>query len=201
MLAESSLPPEREGAAVVLNLDDSVDLRLVNGKLKWAPGLIPGADNQGLVADKFIEAPPRLADFDDSAWDTPRNIREVVGLGFTFAWYRFTITLPEKVGDLDVERAQIWFSTCADDYGEVWVDCPPFTSDFRAAQAIAQNKFAPTTGYNTENRILVAREAEPGRRHVIACLAINAPIANPQGGVFLRYARLEICQGLAKVPI
>ena len=201
MPTESNAPPERDGAAVVLNLDDPGDLRLVNGKLKWAPGLIPGAENEGLVAGKFIEAPPRLADFDDSAWETPRNIREVVGTGTTFAWYRFTITLPQKVGSLDVEGAQVWFTTCADDYGEVWVDCPPFTPDFRAAQAIAQNKLSPTAGYNAENRILIAREAEPGRRHVIACLAITAPIANPLGGVFLRYARLEICQGLAKVPI
>ena len=85
MPTESNAPPEREGAAVVLNLDDPGDLRLVSGKLKWAPGLIPCAANEGLVAGKFIEAPPRLADFDDSTWETPRNIREVVGTGTTFA--------------------------------------------------------------------------------------------------------------------
>ena len=186
--------------AVVLNLDDPADLALLNGTLKWAPGLVPGEPNEGLVAGKFIESPPRLADFDDSSWETPANIRDVVGAGISFAWYRFTITLPEQIKGLEIADAQIWFETCTDDYGEVWVDCPPFDPNFRAATAIARNHLSAVAGYNARNNILITPSAEPGRRHVIACLAINGPMANPLGGVFLRYARLEICQGMAKVP-
>ncbi len=198
---KKTFTPDRLRPAVVLNLDDPEDLALVNGTLKWAPGLIPGEPNEGLVAGKFIEAPPRLADFDDSSWETPDNIRDVVGTGFTFAWYRFTITLPETVKGVDVADAQIWFETCADDYGEVWVDCPTFNLAYRPANAVADNKLSPVVGYNARNNILITPSAEPGRRHVIACLAINGPIAQPMGGVFIRYARLEICQGVAKVPI
>ena len=193
--------PESLQAALVLNLNDPEDLKLVNGRCKWAPGLVPGAENEGLVAGRFIQAPPRLADFDDSAWETPDNIMFVQSSGFTFAWYRFTITLPDKVKNLEIAGAQIWFETCADDYGEIWVDCPPFDDNFRAADAIAANKLSPVLGYNARNRILLTRSAEVGRRHVIACLAINGPIAQPLGGVFLRYARLEIGQGLGKIPI
>ena len=76
---KKTFTPDKIRPAVVLNLDDPEDLRLVNGSLKWAPGLVPGEPNEGLVAGKFIEAPPRLADFDDSSWETPANIRDVVG--------------------------------------------------------------------------------------------------------------------------
>ncbi len=195
------MTPDIFRPAVVLNLDDPEDLALLDGSLKWAPGLVPGEPNEGLVAGKFIKAPPRLADFDDSSWETPANIRDIVGGGIAFAWYRFTITLPEQVKGLEVAESQIWFETCTDDYGEVWVDCPPFDPDFRASTAIARNNLSPVIGYNARNNILITPSAEPGRRHVIACLAINGPMANPLGGVFLRYARLEICQGMAKVPI
>lgn len=187
--------------ALILDLNDPDDLKLVHGRCKWAPGLIPGSANEGLVAGRFIQAPPRLADFDDSDWETPENIMYVRSSGFTFAWYRFTITLPEKVNKLEVTGAQIWFETCADDYGEVWIDCQPFDDNFRAADAIAAHKLSPILGYNARNRILLTPRAEVGRRHVIACLAINGPIAQPLGGVFLRYARLEIGQGLGKIPI
>ena len=185
----------------MLELDDPADLRLVHGTCKWAPGLVPGEENQGLVANKFIEAPPRLASFDDSAWETPANIRYVYGTGFTFAWYRFTITLPATVKGLPVADAQIWFETSSDDYGEVWVDCPPLGPDFSPAQALAQHKWTPVTGYNARDRILVTNSAQVGTRHVIACLAINSPIAQPFGGTFIRYARLEIAQGVARIPI
>lgn len=193
--------PEQLRPAVVLNLDEAADRALVNGKLKWAPGLVPGEPNEGLVAGKYIESPPRLKDFDDSSWEEPENIREVIGTGFTFAWYRFTITLPEKVRHVDIAGAQIWFETCSDDYGEVWMDCPPFTREFLATHAIKGNHFTPVTGYNARDRILVTDSAEVGRKHVIACLAINAPLAIPLGGTFIRYARLEICQGVAKIPV
>ena len=78
---KKTFTPDRLRPAVVLNLDDPEDLALVNGTSKWAPGLIPGEPNEGLVAGKFIEAPPRLADFDDSSWETPENVRDVVGTG------------------------------------------------------------------------------------------------------------------------
>lgn len=192
---------EANVAMVTLELNCADERRLVNGVAKWAPGLMPGEPNEGMVSGKFIVAEPRLADFDDSAWDEPDNIRDVVGSGLTFAWYRFTIELPETVRGLPVAEAQVWFETCADDYGEIWVDCPEFTPEFRPANAIAANKLSAVKGYNTPNKILVTPSAQPGDKHVIACLAINGPLAQPIGGVFLRYARLEICQGMAKIPI
>jgi hypothetical protein len=36
----------------------------------------------------------------------------------------------------------------------------------------------------------VMNKAVPGSRHVIACLVANGPLAEPVGGIFMRYATL-----------
>jgi len=183
---------------ITLDLDSPEELKLVNGRIKFALGLDPGQPNQGLTAERKTEVAARLAGFDDSGWATPKSIRDSVSTGLTFGWYRFTITLPEKVRGLPVAGAQVWFEASIDDYGEVWADYPG--PDLKPAAAIAAQKLSPVIGYNGRNRLLIAREAKPGQKHVIACLAVNAPLANPLGSIFIRYARLEICQGMGKVP-
>jgi hypothetical protein len=37
--------------------------------------------------------------------------------------------------------------------------------------------------------------AAPGTRHVIACLVVNGPLAEPRGGIFMRYAYLAFESG------
>jgi len=186
--------------SILLCLDDPDDLSLLQGSIKFAPGLLPGVENDGMKANSCVRAQPRLASYNDSNWEDVSNLRRVVGKGLTCAWYRFTITLPLSIKGLDVRGAQIWFSTSIDDYGEIWVDYPD-DSTYKPAQGIADNKLSPVLGYNTENSILISESAIPSRTHVIACLAINGPLAQPLGGVFLRYARLEVSQGFAKIPI
>jgi hypothetical protein len=191
---------KRQLDSILLNLDDTDHLALLNGRVKFAPGLLPGIENDGMKANSSVQAPCRLESYDDSNWEDICNLRRVLGTGLTCAWYRFTITLPLKIKGLDVGGAQIWFSTSIDDYGEIWVDYPDDPT-YKPAQGIADNKLSPVLGYNTENRILISESAIPNKTHVIACLAINGPLAQPLGGVFLRYARLEINQGFAKLPI
>jgi hypothetical protein len=36
----------------------------------------------------------------------------------------------------------------------------------------------------------VSPKVVPGARHVIACLVANGPLAEPRGGIFMRYATL-----------
>jgi hypothetical protein len=36
----------------------------------------------------------------------------------------------------------------------------------------------------------VSHSAVPGAKHVIACLVANGPLAEPRGGIFMRYATL-----------
>ena len=73
---------------------------------------------------------------------------------------------------------RVLFETNIDDYGEVWID----GQLDRNAGVIG--------GINVPQRVEVSESAEPGERHVIACLAVNGPLALPRGGVWLRYATL-----------
>lgn len=43
---------------------------------------------------------------------------------------------------------------------------------------------------NAPYRVEVSAKAVPGERHVIACLVVNGPLAEPRGGIFIRYATL-----------
>ena len=46
-------------------------------------------------------------------------------------------------------------------------------------------------GINAPQRVEVDNKAAPGTKHVIACLVANGPLAEPRGGIFMRYATLS----------
>ena len=105
-----------------------------------------------------------------------RNIRESLSVGFTFAWYRIAITVPESVGGVALAGSRVWFETNADNYGEIWVD------------GKIDRSTGVIVGINASQRVEVSPSATPGARHVIAVLVANGPLAEPRGGIFLRYA-------------
>lgn len=142
-----------------------------------APGLVPGEPNEGLSA-QLLAAPPRLADYDDSAWDICDNVRQSLSVGFTFAWYRISVTLPSTIGGVDVSGYRVWFETNFDNYGEVWVN----GEIDRAAGSIV--------GLNTPHRVEISEVGAPGETYTIACLCLNGPLAAPRGGIFMRFATL-----------
>jgi hypothetical protein len=162
---------------VVLDLNKPGDLEKVKGQWRVGQGLVPGESNEGLKA-QLANSPARLPDYDDSGWDACSNIRKSRSTGFTFAWYRITVELPEKVDGVALKDARVWFETNIDNYGEVWVD----GKLDRATGAIV--------GINASQRVEVSAKALPGAKHVIACLVVNGPLAEPRGGVFMRYATL-----------
>jgi hypothetical protein len=77
-----------------------------------------------------------------------------------------------------VADSRVFFETNVDNYGEVWVD----GKIDRAAGVIA--------GINAQQRVEVSPKAVAGAKHVIACLVANGPLAEPRGGIFMRYATL-----------
>lgn len=162
---------------VALNLNDAADRRKVQGEWRVGEGLVPGEPNEGLTA-QLLASPARQADYDDSAWEVCNNIRQSLSKGFTFAWYRIAVELPELVNGVSVAGCRVFFETSADNYGEVWID----GQIDRSAGTIV--------GLNAPHRVEVSNSAVPGTRHVIACLVANGPLAEPRGGVFLRYATL-----------
>ena len=59
---------------VQLNLEDQSDLNIAKAQWKFAPGLVPGEVNQGLV-EGLSGSPARLPDYDDSTWEICDNIQ------------------------------------------------------------------------------------------------------------------------------
>ncbi len=162
---------------IALDLNSGDDLRKVKARWRIGPGLVPGQPNEGLTA-QLQAAPPRLVDYDDSGWEVCSNVRKSVSSGFTFAWYRIKVELPEQLNGTLLRDYRVFFETNIDNYGEIWVD----GKLERPAGIIA--------GINAQQRVEVSAKAQPGARHVIACLAANGPLAEPRGGVFMRYATL-----------
>ena len=161
---------------VALDLNTERDLQRVRGQWRVATGLVPGEPNEGLVAG-IDGSPARLPDYDDSAWELCEDIQERRSSGFTFAWWRTAVTLPEEADGVRFAGAQVFFETNADNYGEIWVDGE-------------RPQGGEILGHNADQRVMISGSAIPGTRYVIACLAINGPLAAPRGAVFLRYATL-----------
>jgi hypothetical protein len=160
-----------------LNLQDPADLQQVNGVWRFAPGLVPGEPNEGLVA-QIAGSPARLPDYDDSGWEVCDDLTKWHSRGLAFAWYRITVTLPESVGGQELAGSRCLFETCVDDYGEIWVD-----GDCNRDRGAIQ-------GFNVPQRVVVDAEPQAGDEHTIAILGVNGPLGAPGGAVFVRYAFL-----------
>lgn len=162
---------------VALDLNKAADRQHVKGEWRVAMGLVPGEPNQGLKAE-ILASPARQADYDDSGWEVCQDVRTSLSVGFTFAWYRIAVELPAQIDGVDLAGAAVLFETNIDNYGEIWID----GQIDRATGVIV--------GINAQQRVTVSASAVPGARHVIACLVVNGPLAEPRGGIFMRYATL-----------
>jgi gluconolactonase len=129
------------------------------------------------------------ADFDDAAWDVlaPADTQQRLADGrVCFNWYRTEITLPERIGALDVSGATVVFEVVVDDYAEVWVDG-------RMPLALGLTGGHVVGGFNAPNRVVLTRDARPGERFVIAVFGINGPIsASPRNYIWMRSATLDL---------
>lgn len=162
---------------VALDLNKAEDRQKVKGQWRVAQGLVPGEPNEGLTA-QLLSSPARLADYDDSGWKVCANVRESLSVGFTFAWYRIAIELPERMDGMAIAGSRVWFETNIDNYGEIWID------------GKIDRSTGVIVGINAQHRVEVNGSAAPGTRHVIACLVLNGPLAEPRGGIFMRFATL-----------
>lgn len=162
---------------IALDLNNQDDLKKLGAQWRVADGYIPGEPNQGLIAET-LKTPAREKDYDDSGWEVCDNLRVVRSVGFCWAWYRLLVTLPGSIDGQDVSGARVLFETNVDNYAEVWVD----GAMNRATGAVL--------GLDASHRVEVAAEGRPGERHTIAVLAVNGPLAEPRGGVYIRYAHL-----------
>jgi gluconolactonase len=194
--------PGRPDAIVDLQSEDGV--ALVDGTWRYADARIreidfvelagPGTPDPlgpGTVANRTYDVVPHAeaADFDDSGWQVLRpeaTMRRLANGRVCFNWYRIAVTLPDRVGDLDVTGSTVVFEVVVDDYAEVWVDgALPVVLGTTGGQVAA--------GFNAPNRVVLTRDACPGERFSIAVFGINGPIsASPRNYIWMRTAALDL---------
>ncbi|MCV2491942.1 SMP-30/gluconolactonase/LRE family protein [Geodermatophilus sp. YIM 151500] len=145
----------------------------------------------GDVPNRTFDVLPHAeaADFDDSDWRvlSPRDTQlRLAGGRVCFNWYRLSVTLPERVGDLDPTGCTVVLEVVVDDYAEVWVDG-------RLPVALGDVGGQVVAGFNAPNRVLLTDDARPGRTFRIAVFGGNGPIsASPRNYIWLRGATLDI---------
>jgi gluconolactonase len=166
-----------EGVARVNGQWRYTDVKIVETDFKLA-----GHDRQPTGAPtKTCDITPHAGgvDFDDSNWEAvePNTLEARRGNGrLCFAWYRINITIPEDLAGHDVT-----FSTSLDDYAEIWVD-----------GELARAPGAMITGWNAENKILIARNTKAGQKIQLAIFGANGPLSDPPTNyIWMRQARLE----------
>ncbi len=128
------------------------------------------------------------ADYDDSAWETitPGSLETRRSNGrLAFDWYRTAITLPAKVGEFAVAGSTVVLELVLDDYAEVWVDG-------RLPLVLGETGGQLIKGFNAPNRVVLTRDARPGKRIQIAIFGVNGPISRPPANfIWIRSATLD----------
>jgi len=191
------LLPGRADAVVDLRTEQGA--ALVGGVWRYRDADLVAIDSPTVGPDLGPSGPPvrtwdiephaEAADHDDRDWEVlaAPDTEARRGRGrVCFAWYRITVTLPERVGDLPVAGSTVVFEVVVDDYAEVWVDgALPVALGQAGGQVVG--------GFNVANRVVVARDARPGQRIVLAVFAMNGPVsASPRNFLWLRSATLDL---------
>jgi len=175
-----------EGAAAVGATWRYADARVVDAEF-----LAPGPDGQpGSARSRTYDIAPHAGPtaFDDSHWPivAPAELALRRGGGLlSFGWYRVRLKVPEHIGTFSPRGSTLVLNVTVDDYAEVWVDG-------ELARGTGQNGGSVIAGWNTSNRVVVARNVAPGREIQLAVFGANGPLSGPPTNyVWVREARLE----------
>jgi gluconolactonase len=182
----------------IVDLTTPEGLAAVRGEWRYRDARIVEVDFQGPGPDlrpsgptvRTYDVEPRAgaAEFDDSGWEiaSPAGLEARRGHGrVAFGWYRLQVTIPERIGAFDPTGSTIVFEIVVDDYAEVWVDG-------QLPRALGQTGGSLVGGFNTPNRVVVARDARPGQTIRIAVFGMNGPISDsPANFIWVRSATLD----------
>ena len=187
--------PGLPDAMVDLGTDAGVEL--IKGQWRYHDAEVVDVDFRSVGEDGNPTGPPNQTydivphaeplDFDDSDWEcipaTDLDGRRGTGK-VCFNWYRINVTIPQLVGNFDPTGSTVAFEVIVDDYAEVWVNG-------EMPRVVGQAGGTVVSGFNSPNRIILARDVRPGQRFQIAVFGINAPLsASPENYVWLRTATL-----------
>jgi len=127
--------------------------------------------------------------FDDSSWPVidPRQLADRRGGGkVSFIWYRATLTVPARVGDIEMAGAKAVLAVNVDDYAEIWVNGQMPRRGGVPSPATIQ-------GFGMTNRVVLSESLTPGESFQIAIFGVNGPISVAGDHfVFLRRAAIEL---------
>lgn len=182
----------------IVNLATEEGVALVHGQWRYTDARIVEVEHRRPGPDLRASGPPNrtwditphagAADFDDTSWAMiePQGLEARRSNGrLSFGWYRFNLTIPEKVGAFSTVGSTAVFEIVVDDYAEVWVDgALPIALGQTGSQFIK--------GFNAPNRVVIARDAKPGQQIQLAVFGTNGPLSNPPGNfVWVRSATLD----------
>ncbi|HEX6850254.1 MAG TPA: SMP-30/gluconolactonase/LRE family protein [Candidatus Polarisedimenticolaceae bacterium] len=144
-------------------------------------------DLQSAEGAALVKAQWRFAEgdgADEAILPEALETRRTMG-GRAFAWYRTSVTIPEKVGTLSTAGNAVVFEIVVDDYAEIRVDGA-------LPKVLGQTGGALIKGFNAPNRVVLTSDAKPGRTFKLEVFAANGPLAEPpKNRVWVRSATLD----------
>jgi gluconolactonase len=184
--------------------DATIDLRtregvqLVRGEWRYSDVQINQVDSKGPGPDlkpsgapvKTYDYSPHagIAGFDDSAWQVldPTTLDARRGNGkVSFNWYRIHVTLPQNVAALAVAGSTVSFEIVIDDYAEIWVNG-------KLSTVLGQSGGSVVKGWNTPNKVVLTRNAQPGEQFEIAVFGYNGPVSRaPENFIWVKSTTLD----------
>ena len=115
---------------------------------------------------------------------TALESRQGKGL-LSFVWYKTTLTIPEKIGNISTEGNIAVFEVTVDDYSEIWVNG-------KQMQGFGQVGNGLISGYNARNRVTLTNNAKAGETFTIAILGINGALGKePENYIWIRNATVD----------
>ncbi len=185
----------REGAGLV-----GATWRVHDADLVTIDGRGPGPDlkpSGKKLRTRDISPHAEVAGFDDSRWPAIDlaavnanglpPLEQRLGNGrVSFLWYRTTVTVPTRIGELDPTGATLALEAVLDDYAEIWVDG-------KLPVGLGQPGGNVVKGFGAPNRVILGRDVRPGQRFQIAIFAMNGPIsASPSNFIWVKSATLDV---------
>lgn len=182
----------------VLDLMTEAGAGLARATWRYRDAEIVSVEHRAVGPDLRPSGPPNrtfdirpragTADFDDRSWEVvpPAELtRRRTNGRLAFGWYRVSVTIPDSIAGWSTRGSTVVFEVVVDDYAEVWVDG-------RLTPVLGQAGGQLIKGWNTPNRVVVTRDAVPGRTVDLAVFAANGPLSDPPVNyVWIRSATLD----------
>ncbi len=205
--AASNAAPRAVLADAVVDLRTTAGAALVGADWRYHEAAVievdhrsPGPDLKASgtsIRTHDITPKAGAAAFDDSDWERisadSLETRRSSGR-LAFAWYRLAITIPESFGQVAARDTTIVLELVVDDYAEIWVDG-------HLPQNLGSTGGPFPSGWNSVQRVVLTRNAQPGQRIQLAIFAANGPLSDPPPNyIWLRSATLD-CYRPDRAPL